>query len=217
MGAKINKRKATALLEQAKLHLSVGQQAKAEEILNEVAYRSELEAAVLFAVLADAQDAPERLPDVIATLAEGLRRFPGDTDLEVRMGHALLRQDQIDEGLKHFERAKAKLHRDPNFLTQYAFALTRAGRLDEAEACLDNALAGGGGLEARLVMAIARGQRGHYAQADELAQAVEKAAKKPGLIAAARSVRADCRLFLGDAPGALALWKELRETRQLED
>jgi len=217
VSAKTNKRKVAALLDQAKLYLSLGQPEKAEAALAEVAHDSDFGTGLFFALLADAQDRPGRLSQVLATLEEGLARYPGEADLEVRMGHALMRQDKLELGLAYFDRARPKLRRDVNFLTQYAFALIRGGRLDEAEACLGDAVAGGGGLGARLVLAVARGQRGRYAEALELASAVEKAGKTGELVSAARSVKADCMLFLGDAAGALRVWKELREAGTLED
>lgn len=213
----MNKKKATALLEQAKLHLSLGQHEKAEAVIKEVAYEADLRSSVLFAVLADAQSGQDRTAEAIGTLEEGLRRFPRDADLEARMGQALLEQDRVEEALERFARAREKLGRDPSFLTQHAFALIRGGRLDQAESALTTALGRGAGAEAKLVLAVARGKRGLYSEAEEMAARIEEASKSVRLTAAARALRADCRLFMGDAKGALELWKVLRAEGQLDD
>ncbi|MFZ5471288.1 MAG: hypothetical protein ACOZIN_17840 [Myxococcota bacterium] len=216
---KLNKKKAAAMLEEAKLHLAAGDATRAEELLQEVAFASEVSAPVFFAVLADAQARQDKYADAVVSLEEGLRRFPHEPDLEARLGNALVLTDRVEEGLRHFERAKARLGRQAEFLVQYALALVRAGRLDEAENALSAAAAAGGGPQARLMTALVWGRRGRYAEAEKLARSVEEASatKNPELSSAAAAMRADAKLFQGDAAGALALWKDLRRRGVLED
>lgn len=217
MTTRLNKRKAAALLEQAKLQVAEGQHEKAVAALQEVAYGSELGSPAPFAVLADAQSSLGRTAEALATLTDGLKRFPGDSDLEARMGQLLVEQGRVEEALQHYQRVRSGLGRDPQFLTRYALGLIRARRFEEAEAALGSALTRGAGPNAKLLLAVARGKRGLYAQAEQIAAAIEQGEHGEQITAAARSIRADCRLFLGDAQGALALWKELREAGRLDE
>lgn len=216
---KINKRRAAAILDEARLQLAAGKAVRAAELLSQLVEASELSSPEVFALLADAHSLKDDHASAISTLEEGLRRFPKEIDLEARLGNALVLQGNVDEGLERLERAKARLGRQPEFLSQYAFALVRAGRGEEAEAAVNDAIAAGGGLQPRLILAMARGRQGRFAEAEEIAASVEKAsiAKQPKLAFASIAVRADARLFRGDAAGALALWKSLRSQGVLDN
>lgn len=216
MSARLNKRRALALLEQAQLHASRNEWDKVADAARQVAYDSELDESGGFALLAHAQRQLGRRDEARRTLEDGLERFDKDADLEAGLGGLLLEIEDTAGALEHLERARAKKKRDPAILTHYAAALLRAGRLEEAESQLAIALLAGGGLDAKLVLALVKGRRARFEEADALAAAVEAQAKDPSLQWAARAVRADARLMLGDAAGAIERWKAIEAAGMLD-
>ena len=101
-------------------------------------------------------------------------------------------------------------------MTYSAAALLRAGRNQEAERLLAQAILLGGGLDAKLVLALVKARRGGLAEADALAAEVEAKATEPALMWAARAVRADSRLLMGDPAGAIERWKAIEAAGVLE-
>lgn len=214
MAKSLNPRRARALLEQAELHRQRGEWEKAITLARQVTDESSLKEAAAFEILAEGYEGLGKFADAEAALRRGLVRSPSPA-LTARLGSLLARGGKLEEGLKLLEKVRARMGRDPGYLAHFGMALMKAGREDDAEAVLTNALTLGGGNDARLMMAMLKGRRGQFAEADALAALVE--ANETGeLLKGARSVRADCRLFLGDAAGALERWKQLQKDGQLD-
>ncbi|MBS1149244.1 MAG: sulfotransferase, partial [Myxococcaceae bacterium] len=215
MAPTLKPRRARALLEQAELHRQRGEWEQATTLARQVAEESTLVEPAAFSILAEGYEQLGRVEDAEAALRNGLLRKPSP-ELQAALGSLLTRGGKIAEGLALLEKVKARLGRNPGYLSQFGLALMQAGREDDAEAVLTNALTLGGGNDARLVMAALKGKRGDYQAADALAATVEAAEPEGALLRGARAIRADCRLFLGDAAGALGLWKALRAYGELD-
>lgn len=214
--AQIPKQKAAKLFEQARLHLSKEQFAEAERILKDIATRSDLHSPLVVAALGEAEMGMGRVDEAIDLYRQGLQKFPHDADLHSRLGIALIRQNRLDEALRHFERAESRLKRDPAMLRNHGYALLVAGKVEEAEKMLFRAVAAGGGPEAKLTLALAWAKAGRYKEAEEACARLGSMFKIEGLADAARALRAECLLFLGNATAALELWKDLRSRDKLE-
>lgn len=215
MAPTLKPRRARALLEQAELHRQRGEWEQATSLARQVAEESSLVEPAAFSILAEGYEKLGKVADAEAALRNGLLRKPSP-ELQAALGSLLTRGGKIKEGLSLLEKVKAKLGRNPGYLAQFGLALMQAGREDDAEAVLTNALTLGGGNDARLVMAALKGKRGDYAAADSLASGIEANETDPAILKGARAVRADARLFLGDAGGALTLWKALAAANELD-
>ena len=215
MAPTLKPRRARALLEQAELHRQRGEWELATTLARQVAEESTLVEPAAFSILAEGYEQLGRIEDAEAALRNGLLRKPSP-ELMAALGSLLTRGGKIAEGLALLEKVKARLGRNPTYLSQFGLALMQAGREDDAEAVLTNALTLGGGNDARLVMALLKGKRGDYVAAEALAATVEASEEDGALLRGARAVRADCRLFLGDGPGALELWKTLQAKGELD-
>src|SRR5207302_8766938 len=88
-----------------------------------------------------------------------------------------------------------------------------------AAATLTTALASRGQSveEARLALALLKGRRSHYTEAEQIAAQVAASTKDPRLEAGARGAIADAKLFNGEYEAALALMKQLRAKNNLAD
>ena len=215
MAPTLKPRRARALLEQAELHRQRGEWDQATTLARQVAEESTLVEPAAFSILAEGYEQLGRVEDAEAALRNGLLRKPSP-ELMAALGSLLTRGGKITEGLALLEKVKARLGRNPGYLSQFGLALMQAGREDDAEAVLTNALTLGGGNDARLVMAVLKGKRGDYQAAEALAATVEGSETEGPLLRGARAVRADCRLFLGDGAGALELWKRLQADGELD-
>lgn len=215
MNDRLPKHKALKLLERAQGHLLRAQFADAEGILRQVV---ESGPALPGApeLLGDALAGQGREDEAMALWEAALARDPRSPELAARIGTSLSRRGRSAEALPYLERAQAEKRKDPGTLIHLAYALTQAGRLEEAERAAGRAVANGAGAEGRVVLAIIRGQQGRYDEAERLCAEAEEAARSAELIDSARSVRADARLFRGDAAGALELWRPLRKAGRLE-
>ncbi len=205
--ARLNKRRALALIDQANLHSARQEWDKIVPLAQQV-IDSELGEPVGHALLGDALRQLGRRDEARAVFEAGLASYPKNADLEARLGSLLLDLEEIDRAVELLGRARTRLRRDSGVLTHYAMALLRAGRTDEAEQMLAQALFAGGGLESKLVLALVKARRGSFEEADALAAEIEARATG-ALRSAARALRADARLMLGDAKGALAGWEAL--------
>ncbi len=215
MSPPLNKRRAAALVDQARLHFERREWDKVVELGRQLV-DSALDSPVGFALLGDGLKKLGQREEARAVLTGGLERFPRDADLEGRLGLLLLELEDVEGALEYLGRARAKTKRDPSLLTYSAAALLKAGRNQEAEGLLAQALLVGGGLDAKLVLALVKARRGGLAEADALAAEVEAKATEPGLMWAARAVRADSRLLMGDAAGAIERWKAIDAAGFLE-
>lgn len=216
MAPKLNKRRAVAAYEQARLLAEKGDWARVEASAREVAYDSQLVAPEPFALLAEALVRQGRRPDAVRALEDGLRAHPKHPELEARLGAALLQEGLLEQAVELLGSARTRLKRDPSLLTHYATALLRVGRTEDAERQLAAALLLGGGLETKLALALVKGRRGQFEEAEGLARQVEEQAPDEAVRSAARTARAECRLMLGDAKGALALFRAIRDEGTLE-
>ncbi len=216
MAGKLNRRKAATLLEQARLHQTRSEWTKVVDVLAPVVAQADIAPSEAFGIYADALRHVDRVEDARAALDEGLERFADEPALLARMGSLLVDLARPQEGMRMMERARKTLGRDPAFLVHLGFAQLRAGKLEQAWATGEAALQRGGQDEARLLLAAVKCRQGDYAQADTLAAQIEERAKDPAFKSAATSVRADARLFRGDAQGALEMWKGLREAGHVE-
>lgn len=204
------------MLEQARLHLQRDEFAKARALLEELSSAAALPAAQLSAAMGDALDGLGDTDAAERAYRTGLAEAPTDPQLLSRIGTLLVRREKPIEALPFFERAEPALTRDPGFLTQYAWALLGAGRAEGAERAAARAMRSGGGPETRLVQGLIWAKRGQYAQAEEVAARLVSANVRPETRRAARAMLADARLFLGNALGALEVWRQLRDEGVLE-
>jgi tetratricopeptide (TPR) repeat protein len=215
VSAEIPRQRAAKMLEQAQLHLGRGEFARAEELAREVVTRARLKVSTPHAVLGEALLAQAKAEQAIDAYRQGLTAFPKDVDLTARLAVGLSRAGRHVEALPFFERVGKGREREPVFLTQYAFALSQNGALEEAERLAVRAVSLGGGAEAKLALGLVRGRRGHYADAEKLFAEVERGSKSETVVAAAKCARADTRLLQGDAAGALALFRVVGAAGQL--
>lgn len=210
----LNKRRAIAQLEQARLHLERGEWAQVEALAAEVRAAGFAEESA-FSLLGESIRRQGRLKDALEILRDGLGKHPGSSELEARLGCVFLDLDEPAAAIEHFSRARQRLSRDPQLLTSYAAALLRLGRAEEAEAQLARALLLGAGPDARLVLATVKARRGQLGEADRIAAKVEELGD-PSLSWAAKALRADLKLLRGDARGAFDAWQAMEQAGQLQ-
>ncbi len=207
--AGLNKRRAIAQLEQARLHLERSEWADVVALVRPV-LEAGFDEPAAYSMLGEAQRQHGQSDEALATLEKGLALHPGDAALEGRLGSVFLDRDQPARALEHLGRARQKLPRDAQALTAYAAALLAVGRAEDADAQLTRALLVGGGDDTRLVLAMAKLRRGQHAEAERLAAQVENAASSvPMLLFAARALRADLAVLRGDAKSAWSTWQQL--------
>jgi tetratricopeptide (TPR) repeat protein len=215
--ARLNKRRAIALLEEARLNAERGEWAKTEEAARRVIDESDLDQPAAFTLLAEALKRLDRRADALAVLEKGHARYPKEPDVEAHLGSLLGELEQPKRAVEHLARARAKKPRDPVLLTHYAAALLRVGDAEAAEQQLAAALLVGGGPDTRLVLALVKARRGRLDEADTLAAQVEAAKSgDPSLAWAARAVRADVKLLRGEPAEALAAWKAIEAAGRLD-
>lgn len=212
--SKIPKQRASRLFDQARLHLQRHEPDKAEPILAELWANSALRDPLIPAALAESLTQQKKWDQARDTLRGGLEEFPGAAELTVRLAGTLVQSGEVEDALSLLERSASTLRKSPVLLGQYGYALLQAGRIDQAYEVLSRALERGAGPDVRLVFAAVRAKQGDYQEAEALAQKLEHNAP-PERLATCRALRADCRLFLGDAKGALALFRGLREEGRL--
>lgn len=207
----LNKRRALAQLEQARLLLERAEWAQAEALSREV-LDAGFDEVVAFAICADALRQLNRSGEALALIERGLKANPGDPHLESRIGSLALDLDDSKRAAEYFARARRKLPRDSQVLTGHAGALLNLGQAVEAETLLTRALLLGGGGDTRLVLALTKLRRGKHVEADKLAAQIEAETENPPtLIAKARALRAELAVLRGDARTAFAIWRELDE------
>lgn len=205
----LNKRRALAQLEQARLLLERAEWAQAEALAREV-LAAGFDELLAFAICSDALRQLNRSGEAVAMVERGLAALPGDPHLESRMGSLLLDVDDARRAAEFFGRARKKLPRDAQVLTGHAAALLNLGQAEDAEPLLTRALLLGGGGDTRLVLALTRLRRGQHLEADRLAAQIEaETDNPPTLIARARALRAELAVLRGDAKAAFAIWREL--------
>lgn len=210
----LNKRRAIAQLEQARLHLERMEWAQVEELVRPVREAGFTELAV-FSLLGEALRQLGRHDEARTVLQAGLAEHAGAAELEARLGCVFLDQDVPVKAVEHLARALKKMSRDPQLLTSYAAALLRLGKAEAAEAQLARALLVGAGPDARLVLAGVKVRRAQFDEADRIAAQVE-ALGIPTLEWPARALRADIKLMRGDAAGALAAFQAIEKAGQLQ-
>jgi tetratricopeptide (TPR) repeat protein len=201
----MNKKRAQALLAEARLHAAQGAWAQVRVALEPV-LEARLADAATCGLAGEALRQLGRRAEARALLESGLAAHPHDAELEARLGCVLLELDDVPGAVEVLGRATRRRPRDPQALTAYASALVRGGRFAEAEQVLARALLAGGGLDTKLVLASAKVRRGALAEAELLTGQVEDQSREPALSWAARSLRALIRLLRGDAAGALEAW-----------
>lgn len=214
--ARLNKRKASALLDQARLLVSTGAHARALEVLEPVIEAAVLPGAEAHALYAECLELLGRRVEGRAFLEKALSRFPDDPSLMVRLGALLLHANESARAVELMSRVRNQMRRDPTFLTHYAAGLLKLGRIDEAETTLAAALLTGGGDDTRLVLALARAQRGDARGAETIAVQIGTSSKEATIRSAARAIEADCRLMQGDFRGAVERFRALDADGQLE-
>ncbi|MFT3707754.1 MAG: tetratricopeptide repeat protein [Archangium sp.] len=210
----LNKRRAISQLEHARLTLERGELAKCEALVREV-LESGFDEPPVFTLLGETLRQQGKTAEARTVLDDGLRKHPGEPELEARIGSVLLDQDEPRKAVEFFARAQKKLQRDPQLLTAWAAALVRLGKAVDAEALLARALLVGAGPDARLVLAAVKMRRGQYDEADRIASKVE-AMGVDALIWPARALRADIKLMRGDATGSLKAFQEIEKAGQLQ-
>ncbi|MEW5742703.1 MAG: hypothetical protein AB1938_27545 [Myxococcota bacterium] len=217
MPPRLNKRRAIALLEEARLLAERSEWTKVEAAARRVIDESELAQPAAYTLLAEALRRLERRPDALAVLQQGHARFPKDADVEAHLGGLYAELERPRLAVEHLGRARAKKPRDPVLLTHYAAALLKVGDVEAAEQQLAAALLVGGGPDTRLVLSLVKARRGRLEEADALAAQVEQGEKcPPELVWAARAARADLKLLRGEPAAALAAWREIQAAGRLE-
>ncbi len=216
MAGKLNKRKAQALLEQARLLIDTNAFQRALDVVAPVVEQNPLGTSDAASIHAEALERMGRRAEAKDFLEQQLARRRDDPMLTVRLGTVLLHLNEFRRGVELMARARQSFKRDPIFLTNYAAGLVRIGQLSEAEQALAAALLTGGGDDTRLVLAMAKLHRGDAAGAESIAVQVGTTTKDALLRASARAVEADCRLVQGDARGALERFRALERDGQLD-
>lgn len=215
MPGRLNKRKAATLVEQAQLLMASGAWARALEVLAPVLEAEVLPGTEAMALHAEALERLGRKAEGRRFLEAALGRHPGDANLMLRLAVLLLDANESARAVELMSRVRNERRRDPAFLTHYAAGLLKVGRLAEAESTLAAALLTGGGDDTRLVLALAKAQRGDAAGAEAIAVQIGTTSKDAGVRAAARAIEADCRLMQGDPRGALERFRALDRDGQL--
>lgn len=212
----LNKRRALAQLEQARLHSERSEWARVETLLRPIAEAGFPDPAVP-CLLGEALRQLGRKEEARSVFDAALTKHPGNSELEARLGCVHLDADEPGKAIELLTRARRLRPRDPEVLTYLARALLRVGRVEEAEAQLARALLVGGGAATRLVLAMVKLRRGRFDDADRIAAQIEAAegAWAP-LLWAARALRADVKLLRGDARGAFEAWVQIDEAGQME-
>lgn len=211
----MNKRRAVAQLEQARLHSQREEWVTVETLVREVEQAGHKEAAIS-SLLGEALRQLGRRDEARAVLEAGLARHPGNTEIEARLGCLFLDADEPHKAIELLGRVRRARPRDPQVLTYFAGALLRVGRAEEAEAQLARAMLVGGGADTRLVLAMVKLRRGQYDECDKLAAQIAGSETAPMLVWTARALRADVKLLRGDARGAFKLWLEIDAAGHLE-
>ncbi len=211
----LNKRRAVAQLEQARLHSERAEWATVETLVREVAEAGFKESAVA-SLLGEALRQQGRRDEARKVLEAGLAQHPGNSELEARLGCVYLDADEPTKALEFLGRARKSRPRDPQVLTYYAGALLRLSRAEEAESQLARAMLVGGGADTRLVLALVKLRRGQIDEADHLAAVIEGNETAPILVWNARALRADVKMLRGDPKSAFELWKKIDASGHLE-
>lgn len=217
MPPRLNKRRAIALLEEARLHAQAGEWARVEAAARRVVEEADLDQPAAFTLLAEALKQQDRRADALAVLQRAAERFPKEPDVDAHLGALYSDLEQPRRAVEHLGRARAKKPRDPVLLTHYAAALLRVGEVAAAEQQLAAALLVGAGPDARLVLALVKARRGQLDEAEALAKQVEAARQDdPALPWAARALLADVQLLRGEPEAALAGWKAIEAAGRLD-
>jgi predicted Zn-dependent protease len=216
VAARLNKKKAAALVEQAMLLHAERQYARVEALLEPVIAAGVLPGSEHLALYAECLDGQGKRDEARSFLEAQLEKRPHEPMLAVRLGVLLLQQNRPSEAVEVMSRARQQLRREPMFLTHFALALLRVGRLDEADKAVAAALLTGGGDDTRLALALLKAQRGDAAGAETVAVQVGTRTADAAVRASARAIEADCRLMQGDARGALDRFSALEKDGALE-
>ncbi|MGQ0507311.1 MAG: tetratricopeptide repeat protein, partial [Myxococcaceae bacterium] len=203
------KQKAARLLSQARALLQRGDTAQVERIAAQLLGESKLDPGPILALRAEARLASGQ--DGVASYREALLAHPDDPHLNVGLANALVRRGDPAAAVPLFAKASPGFKKDPAFLMNQGHALVQAGRLREGKEVLARAAATGGGARARLFLANALAALEEWDAAEEACRKLEGTE----VVSAARDLRAECRLFRGDAAGALVLWRPLRDAGAL--
>ncbi len=214
MGSGVNKKKASAIAAQAQLLLGQGEFAKIVTLIEAVVPPAR--DATLWGLLSEAHRQLGHGPQARAALDLGLKADPSDPALQGTLGALLVREGNVEEGLRWLEKARSALSAHPGFLVQYAYALARAGRLADAESFATRAMKKGAGDEGKLVLALLKAKHGEFADAAALCGSVMASSAGTPLFASAKAMWADCQLFLGDTAKAYAALLELNQQGTLE-
>ncbi|MDP2276547.1 MAG: hypothetical protein Q8N23_14475 [Archangium sp.] len=211
----LNKRRAIAQLEQARLHSDRGEWATVETLVREVEAAGFKEAAIA-SLLGEALRQLGRRDEARKVLEAGLVQHPANSEIEARLGSLYLDADEPLKAIELLGRVRRARPRDPQVLTYFAGALLRVGRVEEAEAQLARAMLVGGGADTRLVLAMVKLRRGQFDDADRLAAQIEGSETAAVLLWTAKALRADVKLLRGDARGAFEAWRKIDAAGHLE-
>lgn len=204
----LNKRRAIAQLEQARLHSEREEWATVERLVREVGAAGIREPAVP-SLLGEALRQLGRRDEAREVLEAGHAAHPDNSEIEARLGCLYLDADEPLKAIEILGRVRRARPRDPQVLTSFAGALLRVGRAEEAEAQLARAMLVGGGADTRLVLALVKLRRGQFDDADRLAAQIEASQSAPMLVWTARALRADVKLLRGDARGSYEAWLKI--------
>jgi tetratricopeptide (TPR) repeat protein len=213
---KLNKRRAGAVLQQARLLIDTEAYQRALDALDPVVKQNPLGTSDAASLYAEALERMNRRPEARVFLEQQLQKHRDDPMLTVRLGMVLLHANESRRAVELMSRVRNQLRRDPTFQTNFAAGLVRVGRVQEAEQALAAALLTGGGDDTRLVLAMAKLSRGEASSAEAIAIQVGTTTKDENLRASARAIEADCRLVQGDPKGALERFRALDRDGRLE-
>jgi Flp pilus assembly protein TadD len=216
VAGRLNKRKAAAQLDQARLLAQGGAWDRVLTVVAPVLEAKLLPGTEAESLYAEGLERLGRKAEARAFLEKALATRRDEPNLTARLGILLVHANESARGVELMARVRHQLRREPTFLTNYAAGLLKVGRVEEAETALAAAMLTGGGDDTRLVFALAKAQKGDAPGAEAIAVQIGTQSKDAGLRATARAIEADCRLMQGDARGALERFRALDAEGQLE-
>ncbi|MCL2625985.1 MAG: hypothetical protein FWD46_04090 [Cystobacterineae bacterium] len=213
--ARLNKRRAVSWVKSALICKANGENERAIELLREVVHSSEmnnLDVHILFiGMLREAG----KVGEAKVELEQLLGRHPEDLRGQALWAAMVSEEGDLEEGLVLFDKIKAQLLKEPDFLVDYADALSKANRLHEAASVLGIALLRAPNARVRLMNAWIKILMAKFSEAEAMLQETlrqKDAASWEGLIQSSLAV---CALYSKSPQTAYALFEEIEQKEKL--
>ncbi|MCL2012204.1 MAG: tetratricopeptide repeat protein [Cystobacterineae bacterium] len=212
---RLSKRRAVSLVESALICKANGETERAIELLREVLHSSEISGLEVRLLLASILREGTRLQEAKAEIKQLLSTNPEDLRVQALWASLIAQEDDLEEGLALFEKIKAKLLREPDFLVDYAHVLARANRLNEAASVLGIAMLRAPGARARLMAAWIKILMAKFSEAEAMLQEVLRQKDRAAWEVLTLSELAICHLYSNNPQGAYALFEEMEQKGKL--